>query len=84
MVGRLWPHALLLVALAVTTGPASAEVNEIKITKQPGLLFTPMLLMEQHKLVEKHAGSPELVARVGDFIASLKAPLRLARSATVA
>ena len=36
------------------------------------------------QLVEKHAGSPELVTRVGDFIASLKAPLRLARSATVA
>jgi tryptophan synthase alpha chain len=36
------------------------------------------------QLVEKHAGSPELVPRVGDFIASLKAPLRLARSATVA
>ena len=36
------------------------------------------------QLVEKHAGSSELVTRVGDFIASLKAPLRLARSGTVA
>jgi tryptophan synthase alpha chain len=27
-------------------------------------------------LVERHAGSPELVSRVGDFIAALKAPLR--------
>jgi NitT/TauT family transport system substrate-binding protein len=62
---RLWPNALLLVALALTAGTARAEVNEIKITKQPGLLFTPMLLMEQHKLVEKHAsqaGLPELKA----------------------
>ncbi len=28
------------------------------------------------RLVERHGGSPELLARVGDFIASLKAPLR--------
>ena len=32
------------------------------------------------QLVEKHAGSSELVTKVGDFIASLKEPLRLARS----
>jgi NitT/TauT family transport system substrate-binding protein len=57
---RLWPQALLLVALALTTGTARAEINEIKITKQPGLLFTPMLLMEHHKLVEKHAGKAGL------------------------
>ena len=28
------------------------------------------------RLVEQHAGSPDLLLRVGDFIASLKAPLR--------
>jgi NitT/TauT family transport system substrate-binding protein len=57
----------LYVALALTlaAGTARAEVSELKITKQPGLLFSPMLLMEQHKLVEKHAkevGVPELKA----------------------
>lgn len=40
MLARLWPKALLLVALALTTGTARAEINEIKITKQPGLLFS--------------------------------------------
>src|SRR5262249_53999407 len=52
-------------ALAVTAGTARAEVSELKITKQPGLLFAPMLLMEKHKLVEKHAkegGLPDLKA----------------------
>lgn len=42
---------------------ASAEVSSLTITKQPGLLFTPTLLMEHHKLVEKHAkaaGLPDL------------------------
>jgi len=28
------------------------------------------------QLIERHAGSEELVAKVGEFIASLKAPLR--------
>jgi len=55
MLGRHWRVAWLAVGLALTTATAHAELNEIKITKQPGLLFTPMLLMEQHKLVEKHA-----------------------------
>ena len=32
------------------------------------------------QLVEKHAGAPDLAARVGDFIASLKEPLRPARA----
>ena len=60
---RLWLKALIVAAFALTSGAARAELNEIKITKQPGLLFTPMLLMEQHKLVEKHAslvGLPDL------------------------
>jgi hypothetical protein len=43
-----------------------AEVRELKITKQPGLLFAPMLLMAHDELVEKHA------ARAG--VPGLKAP----------
>jgi sulfonate transport system substrate-binding protein len=57
----------LMTALALTLASvtANAEVSELKITKQPGLLFAPMLLMEHHKLVEKHAkdaGLPDLKA----------------------
>jgi NitT/TauT family transport system substrate-binding protein len=51
--------------LWLATATANAEVSELKITKQPGLLFAPMLLMEHDKLVEKHAaqaGVPELKA----------------------
>ena len=33
-------------ALWLATATAKAEVTELKITKQPGLLFAPMLLME--------------------------------------
>ena len=47
----------------VFAGPASAEVAEIKITKQPGALYLPVILMEHHKILEKHAaaaGLPDL------------------------
>ena len=56
---------VVALVLAFTAGTACAEVSELKITKQPGLLFAPMLLMEHHKLVEKHAkdaGVPDLKA----------------------
>jgi len=56
---------LLALALLLAAAPAQAEVSELKITKQPGLLFAPMLLMERDKLVEKHAkdaGVPDLKA----------------------
>ena len=57
----------LVIALALTLAAATAraEVSELKISKQPGLLFAPMILMEHHKLVEKHAkdaGVPDLKA----------------------
>jgi NitT/TauT family transport system substrate-binding protein len=56
---------VVALALALATATASAEVSELKISKQPGLLFAPMILMEHHKLVEKHAkdaGVPDLKA----------------------
>jgi NitT/TauT family transport system substrate-binding protein len=63
MIRRYGLGIALALALAVTTTAAAAEVSDLKITRQPGLLFAPMLLMEQHKLVEKHAkeaGLPDL------------------------
>ncbi len=50
------------------SAPARAEVNEIRITKQPSIIYLPMVIMEQNKLVEKHAkamGIGELSARRG-------------------
>jgi hypothetical protein len=45
-------------ALSLATVAARAEVSELKISRQPGLLFAPALLMEHHKLVEKLAKPP--------------------------
>jgi NitT/TauT family transport system substrate-binding protein len=49
-----------LVALCLPVPLAQAEVSELRITKQPGALFTPTILMEQNKLIEKHAAAAGL------------------------
>lgn len=49
-----------LTALCLPVPLAQAEVSELKITKQPGALFTPTILMEQNKLIEKHAAAAGL------------------------
>ncbi len=57
---RILLGAMLLWTLAI---PATAEVNEVRITKQPGLLYLPLIVMEENKLIEKHAkalGLPDL------------------------
>ena len=46
-----------------TAGSARAEVAELRITKQPSIIYLPLVVMEQNKLVEKQAnvaGLPEL------------------------
>jgi NitT/TauT family transport system substrate-binding protein len=50
----------VLAGLCLLVPPARAEVSELRITKQPGALFTPTILMEQNKLVEKHAAAAGL------------------------
>ena len=44
----------LLLALGLGL-PARAEVGEVRITRQPGMIYMPMILMEQLKLIEKQA-----------------------------
>jgi NitT/TauT family transport system substrate-binding protein len=54
-----------LIATFAVSAPLRAEVAEIKITKQPGVNYLPMVIMEHNKLVEKHAkaaGLPDLKA----------------------
>ena len=45
----------LIFALAFFTPPAYAEVNEIRIAKQPGLGYLQMIVMEENRLIEKQA-----------------------------
>ncbi len=46
---------LSLAALLSLMGAVRAETNEVRISKQPGLLYLPMILMEAGDLIEKHA-----------------------------
>lgn len=58
----LLPCVLAVFFALATIGCASAEVSELRITKQPSIIYLPLVVMEQNKLVEKHAkaaGLPE-------------------------
>lgn len=45
----------LVLALTMTTGEGRAEVNQVRISKGYGILYLPLIVMEQQKLLEKHA-----------------------------
>jgi NitT/TauT family transport system substrate-binding protein len=61
MMARMARNSLLTFAIiAMVVAPntfttSAAELSQLRITKQPGLLFTPTVLMEYHRLVEKHS-----------------------------
>lgn len=42
-------------ALLLTALPACAEVKELRVSKQYGLGYLPLLVLEDQKLIEKHA-----------------------------
>jgi NitT/TauT family transport system substrate-binding protein len=47
--------ALLAATLIVLPAIAWAELSEIKVAKQYGIGYLPLMLMEDSKLIEKHA-----------------------------
>jgi len=51
---------LSLVVSALLCHPAAAEVDEIKLARQPGLAYLPLSVMEHEKLIEKHAAQAGL------------------------
>ena len=54
-----WKHAIAgagaLLTLAFVAAPAVAEVNEVRISKGYGILYLPLIVMEDQKLLEKQA-----------------------------
>jgi NitT/TauT family transport system substrate-binding protein len=55
MTRSLAPWAAACAAFVALAAPARAEVSEIRITKQPSIIYLPVVIMEQQKLIEKHA-----------------------------
>jgi NitT/TauT family transport system substrate-binding protein len=48
---------------AASSAPVRAEVSEVILSQQFGIIFTPLMVMENQKMVEKHAaakGMPDL------------------------
>ncbi|MEO8136949.1 MAG: ABC transporter substrate-binding protein [Betaproteobacteria bacterium] len=45
----------VLLAGVIAAGAANAEVGEIKVAQQYGISYLPLMLMEEGKLIEKHA-----------------------------
>ena len=50
-----WLRALLAATLVVLPAFASAELSEIKVAKQYGISYLPLMLIEDGKLIEKYA-----------------------------
>jgi NitT/TauT family transport system substrate-binding protein len=40
---------------AISSGRALAQVKEVSISRQPGILYMPLHIIEKRKLIEKHA-----------------------------
>ena len=53
--GRLTALYLALLALVATPFSASAEVREVRIAKQFGLGYLPLVVAEERHLIEKQA-----------------------------
>ena len=58
---RLASHfAVALAACVALAAPAHAEVKEVRISKGYGILYLPLMVMEQRKLLEKKAAEAGL------------------------
>src|SRR5258708_39747530 len=58
-----WLTPVCAAALLAVPLLARAELTEIKIAEQYGISYLPLMLMEEQKLIEKHArasGIPDL------------------------
>jgi NitT/TauT family transport system substrate-binding protein len=58
-------RAALALTMALTAIAARAEVGEIKVAQQYGISYLPLMIMEDQKLIEKHAKTAGLDITVG-------------------
>ncbi len=57
--------AAAALALLVASAPARAELSEINVAQQYGISYLPLMIMEDQKLIEKHAKAAGLDVKVG-------------------
>jgi NitT/TauT family transport system substrate-binding protein len=58
-------RAVLVAAVALLASPLHAELAEIKVAQQYGISYLPLMLMEEQKLIEKHAKAAGVDVKVG-------------------
>jgi NitT/TauT family transport system substrate-binding protein len=51
----MWSVCGAILGAMLAAGPVRAEVGEIKVAQQYGIGYLPLMLMEEGKLIEKHA-----------------------------
>ena len=59
---------LLLGAAMPAAVPARADGEKVRISRQPGFVYLPMVLVEYHKLIEKHAKEKGLNGVTAEFV----------------
>src|ERR1044072_4453607 len=57
MITRLAALATLAVAAFAAPSADAAESNEFRVARQPGLVYIQAIIMEEKKLIEKHAAA---------------------------
>ena len=62
---KLPMRAALLLALGLLAPALRAEMSEIKVAQQYGISYLPLMIMEEQKLIEKHAKAAGVDVRVG-------------------
>ena len=62
---NLLVRAMLAAALAIFPFVARAEMSEINVAQQYGIGYLPLMIMEDQKLIEKHAKAAGLDVKVG-------------------
>jgi NitT/TauT family transport system substrate-binding protein len=60
----MW-RALAIAALAMGSAAARAEMSEINVAQQYGISYLPLMIMEDQKLIEKHAKAAGVDVKVG-------------------
>ena len=58
-------RAALVAVVALLAPPLHAELAEIKVAQQYGISYLPLMLMEEQKLIEKHAKAAGVDVKVG-------------------
>ena len=58
------PRLALCAGMLVAAGMARAELAEIKVAQQYGIGYLPLMIMEEQKLIEKHAKSAGVDVKV--------------------